>query len=99
MSLDAVRAAMTAARAAAAQLRAEVAKATQEGESIADIARAAEVTRQTVYRWAEEVTPEQISHPLPDVLNDALLVIGSLPSARAAREGLAASGTKPRRGA
>src|SRR5690606_30293258 len=60
MSLERVMAAESARRAAEIELREAVKAAVEDGESIADVAAAAEVTRQTVYRWLGD---ESLEHP------------------------------------
>lgn len=60
MSLERVMAAESARRAAEIELREAVKAAVEDGESVADVAEAAEVTRQTVYRWLGD---ESLEHP------------------------------------
>jgi transposase-like protein len=51
VSIEAVTAAARESEAAAARLRQTVAEAKRDGVSITDLAEAAGVTRQTIYRW------------------------------------------------
>lgn len=67
-----------AQEAAMRTLRTDVAEAHAAGVAIADLARAARVTRQTIYRWLE--APPTGSVPVKETLTDALTLVATLVS-------------------
>jgi len=76
--LERVEAAARASEAATARLRAEVVAAKRAGAKPAQLARAAKVTRQTIYRWLS-----MEGETIPDVrlrerMTDAMLLMASI---------------------
>ena len=71
-----VRAAADAATAAQAALRAAVQAAVTAGAAVSDVAAAAGVTRQTIYRWADQ--GEAVRLPVQQTLGAALLVLADV---------------------
>lgn len=86
MSLEDVSAAADESEAADRRLKEAVQAALDEGANVAEVARAARRTRQTIYRWAHGDTHRTVS--VIDSLDDALSVVHQLGQFRLASEGL-----------
>lgn len=71
-----IRAAADAAAAAQTNLRAAVQAAVDAGAAVSDVATAAGVTRQTIYRWADQGTATRL--PVQETLGAALLVLADV---------------------